>query len=171
MKANEFRSLMSCWATGVSVITAQGSEGPAGVTANAVSSLSLEPALVLVCFDLSSRTLHAVRESERFCINMLSADQEETARLFATKKTHEEKFADTEHRLEHGVPVFRSALAWLACALDSEFRRGDHVVAIGEVLAGGSEDGGAPLLFVRGSYRALPGSLGSAKLAEAAEAR
>jgi 3-hydroxy-9,10-secoandrosta-1,3,5(10)-triene-9,17-dione monooxygenase reductase component len=146
---------MSSWATGVSVITAQGSNGPAGVTANALSSLSLEPALVLVCFDLGSRTLHAVRESERFCINMLSSEQEEIARLCATKKTHRQKFAEIEHRLEHGVPVISGSVAWLACRLDSEFRRGDHVVAIGEVLGGGTEDGAAPLLFLRGSYLGL----------------
>lgn len=77
MEPVDFRRLMGFWATGVSVITAQGDEGPAGATANALSSLSLEPPLALVCFDLSSRTLAAVRESERFCINMLSAGQED----------------------------------------------------------------------------------------------
>jgi 3-hydroxy-9,10-secoandrosta-1,3,5(10)-triene-9,17-dione monooxygenase reductase component len=170
METRDFRRLMSHWATGVSVITAQGSDGPAGVTANALSSLSLEPALVLVCFDLSSRTLHAVRESERFCINMLSSEQEETARVFATKKTHGEKFAEIEHRLEHGVPVLNGSLAWLACSLDSEFRRGDHVVAIGDVLGGDIEDGAAPLVFLHGSYRALTEAGETAKLADPAEA-
>jgi len=146
---------MGFWATGVSVITAQGAEGPAGVTANAISSLSLDPALVLVCFDLSSRTLHAVRESERFCINMLASGQEEVSRLFATKKTHKQKFAEADHRLEHGVPVLGGSVAWLACGLDSEFRRGDHTVAIGHVLGGGTNDDAVPLLFHRGSYVSL----------------
>ena len=77
----------------VSVITAQGTDGPAGATANALSSLSLVPPTVLVCFDKSSRTLHAVRESERFAVNMLGAAQEGVARLFATKREQEEKFA------------------------------------------------------------------------------
>jgi flavin reductase (DIM6/NTAB) family NADH-FMN oxidoreductase RutF len=143
---------MGFWATGVSVITAQGSDGPAGVTANALSSLSLDPLLVLVCFDLSSRTLHAVRGSERFCINMLAAGQEHVSRLFATKLSHEEKFGELAHRLEFGVPVIGGSLAWLACGLDSEFRRGDHVVAIGHVLGGGTNDDATPLLFYRGSY-------------------
>src|SRR5580698_3812662 len=96
---------MRFWATGVSVITSEGSDGPAGVTANALSSLSLDPPLALVCFDLSSRTLHAVRESERFCVNMLAAGQEEISRLFATKQHHEEKFAQISHRLVEEVPV------------------------------------------------------------------
>src|SRR4029077_18709158 len=102
MEAVDFRRLMGFWATGVSVITAQGDEGPAGATANALSSLSLDPPLALVCFDLSSRTLAAVRESERFCLNMLSAGQEDVSRLFATKTSQEEKFADIEHHLVEG---------------------------------------------------------------------
>ena len=102
MEPVDFRRLMGFWATGVSVITAQGDEGPAGATANALSSLSLEPPLALVCFDLSSRTLAAVRESERFGINMLSAGQEDVSRLFATKKSQEEKFAEIDHHLVQG---------------------------------------------------------------------
>jgi flavin reductase (DIM6/NTAB) family NADH-FMN oxidoreductase RutF len=147
---------MSFWATGVSVVTAQGGEGPAGVTANALSSLSLDPPLALVCFDLSSRTLHAVRESERFCINMLASGQEDISRLFATKKTHEEKFAEIGHRFELGVPVISGCLAWLVCELDSEFRRGDHVVAIGNVCGGATNNEATPLLYYRGSYSTLP---------------
>ena len=76
MDVTGFRRLMGHWATGVSVITAEGETGPAGATSNALTSLSLTPPLVLVCFNLSSRTLSAVRESERFCINMLASEQE-----------------------------------------------------------------------------------------------
>ncbi len=158
MEAAEFRRLMGFWATGVSVITAQAADGPAGVTANALTSLSLEPPLALVCFDLSSRTLHAVRESESFCINMLSSEQEDVSRTFATKKTHGDKFAEVDHRLEHGVPVIDGCLAWLACSLESEFQSGDHTIATGRVLGGGTNDEATPLLFYRGSYERLPGA-------------
>src|SRR2546423_15387001 len=103
---------MGFWATGVSVITSEGDDGPAGATANALSSLSLEPPLALVCFDLSSRTLGAVRESERFCINMLSSGQEDISRLFATKKSQEEKFAEIDHHLVEGAPVIDGCLAY-----------------------------------------------------------
>ena len=156
MEPVDFRRLMGFWATGVSVITAQGDEGPAGATANALSSLSLEPPLALVCFDLSSRTLAAVRESERFCINMLSAGQEDVSRLFATKKSQEEKFAEIDHHLVQGVPVIDNSLAYLVCGLDSELRRGDHVIAIGQVLESGVEVAASPLLFSRGVYLRLP---------------
>jgi 3-hydroxy-9,10-secoandrosta-1,3,5(10)-triene-9,17-dione monooxygenase reductase component len=156
VEAVDFRRLMSFWATGVSVITAQGDEGPAGATANALSSLSLEPPLALVCFDLSSRTLAAVRESERFGINMLSVGQEEVSRLFATKKSQEEKFAEIGHHLVQGVPVIDDCLAYLVCSLDSELRRGDHVIAIGQVLESGVDEDAAPLLFYRSEYLRLP---------------
>jgi 3-hydroxy-9,10-secoandrosta-1,3,5(10)-triene-9,17-dione monooxygenase reductase component len=151
----DYRRVMGFWATGVSVITALSDAGPAGATANALTSLSLAPPLALVCFDLSSRTLHAVRESERFCINMLAEGQEDVSRLFATKKSQEEKFAAIDHRVEHGTPVIGGCLAWLVCTLDSELRRGDHVVAIGQVLDGGVDDTAGPLLFYRGSYRTV----------------
>ena len=156
MNADEFRRLMGFWATGVSVITAQGRDGPAGGTANALTSLSLAPPLALACFDLSSRTLHAVRESERFCINMLAAGQETVSRLFATKQTQEDKFARVAHRLEHGAPVLEGSLGWIVCRLDSELRRGDHVVVVGEVVAGGVDESATPLVFYRGSYQPLP---------------
>ena len=156
MEPVDFRRLMGFWATGVSVITAQGDEGPAGATANALSSLSLEPPLALVCFDLSSRTLAAVRESERFCINMLSAGQEDVSRLFATKKSQEEKFAEIDHQLVQGVPVIDNSLAYLVCGLDSELRRGDHVIAIGQVLESGVDKDASPLLFYRAEYVRLP---------------
>jgi flavin reductase (DIM6/NTAB) family NADH-FMN oxidoreductase RutF len=143
---------MGFWATGVSVVTAQGRDGPAGATANALTSLSLDPPLLLVCFDTSSRTLHAVRESERFAINVLATGQEAVSRLFATKAGQEEKFAKVEHRLEYGAPVLAGCLSWLVCGLDSEFARGDHIVAIGRVLGGDVDDRSEPLVFYRGGY-------------------
>ena len=57
-----------------------------------------------------------------------------------------------QHHSDHGAPVLDGALAWLVCELDSEFRRGDHVVAIGRVLAGDARDDAEPLLFYRGKY-------------------
>src|SRR5579872_306412 len=150
-----FRQLMAFWATGVSVMTALGEDGPAGATANALTSLSLAPPLALVCFDLSSRTLKAVRESERFCINMLGAHQEDVSRVFASKASPAEKFAQVDYRIEDGVPVLDGCLAHLVCGLDSELRRGDHVVVIGDVLAGMTDSSGSPLIFYRGEYQAV----------------
>ena len=71
----QFRSVMGHFATGVTVVTANTPDGPVGMTANAVSSLSLEPLLLLVAFDNESRTLPVVRETGRFGVNVLAAGQ------------------------------------------------------------------------------------------------
>jgi flavin reductase (DIM6/NTAB) family NADH-FMN oxidoreductase RutF len=155
MDGPDYRRLMGFWATGVSVVTASGGEGPAGATANALTSLSLEPPRALVCFDVSSRTLHAVRESERFAVNVLAAGQEAISRLFATKATQEEKFAAVACREEQGAPVIEHSLAWFVCALESELQQGDHVVAFGRVLAGGYDADAEPLLYYRSAYLGL----------------
>jgi flavin reductase (DIM6/NTAB) family NADH-FMN oxidoreductase RutF len=152
---DDFRRLMGHWATGVSVVTALATDGPAGATANALSSLSLEPPLVLVCFDKSSRTLHAVRESERFGINILATRQEDVSRLFATKLDQNEKFDAVPFTVAHGAPILTGVLAWAVCALDAEFTHGDHIVAIGEVVGFGVDVEVEPLLFYRGRYGAL----------------
>jgi flavin reductase (DIM6/NTAB) family NADH-FMN oxidoreductase RutF len=73
-----------------------------------------------------------------------------------TKKGQEEKFAEIEHHLAQGVPVIDNCLAYLVCGLDSELRRGDHVIAIGQVLESGVDEDAAPLLFYRSEYLRLP---------------
>ena len=108
-----FRAVMGHFATGVTVVTATGPDGPVGMTANAVCSLSLEPLLLLVCFDNGSRTLPVVRASERFGVNVLARGQEELARRFAGKLPEAEKFAGVEHTMDDGVPVIEGAHAWI----------------------------------------------------------
>jgi len=110
-----FRSVMAAFATGVTVVTAVGADGPAGMTANAVASLSLDPMLVMVGFDLRSRTLAAVRRSRRFAVNVLASDQEDVSRVFAGKQPEAEKFARCAHSLQSGVPILHRTLAWVRC--------------------------------------------------------
>jgi 3-hydroxy-9,10-secoandrosta-1,3,5(10)-triene-9,17-dione monooxygenase reductase component len=150
-----FREVFGRFATGVAVITSAGSTGPGGMTANALCSLSLQPPLVLVCFENSARTLPIVRESGRFAVNMLSAGQQELAGLFASKLPEAEKLEGVEHRLEHGLPVIEGTLAWAACELRELIAGGDHTIGIGEVIGMGL-GGGEPLLWFEGSYHEWP---------------
>ena len=147
-----FRSVMGRFATGVTVVTAIGPEGPVGMTANAVTSLSLEPLLLIVCFDCNARTLPIVRETRRFGVNVLDADGEDLARRFASK--HEGKFDEVLHEVLDGVPVLGGAIAWVACDLAELLPGGDHVIGIGAVTAA-SEREGDPLLWYRGRYGRL----------------
>jgi len=150
-----YRDTIGRFATGVAVVTATGPEGPAGMTTNAVASLSLDPLLLLVCFDLQSRTLDIVQESRRFAVNILGAGDEELAAVFASKRVAREKFDSVTHRETHGVPVLDSALAWIACSLVELRPAGDHMIGIGEVIGMAVADERDPLVFYRGRYTSI----------------
>jgi 3-hydroxy-9,10-secoandrosta-1,3,5(10)-triene-9,17-dione monooxygenase reductase component len=150
-----YRTAIGRFATGVTVVTCQGDDGPAGLTTNAVTSLSLDPLLLLVCFDNTSRTLAAVRDARRFAVNVLAVGQEDLAAVFASKREQHEKFASVTHTVADGVPVLDGALAWLACDLRELLPGGDHTIGIGEVTAVGSESDGEPLLWFGGAYRRM----------------
>jgi 3-hydroxy-9,10-secoandrosta-1,3,5(10)-triene-9,17-dione monooxygenase reductase component len=148
-----YRSAIGRFATGVAVVTCDGPAGPSGLTTNAVSSLSLDPLLLLVCFDNGSRTLPAVRAAGRFAVNVLRAGQEELAAVFASKRLQPEKFEAVTHRIEHAVPVLDDALAWIACDLHELHPAGDHTIAIGAVThVWSAPDEPEPLLFYRGTF-------------------
>jgi flavin reductase (DIM6/NTAB) family NADH-FMN oxidoreductase RutF len=148
-----FRAVMGHFATGVTVVTATSPQGPVGMTANAVCSLSLDPLLLLVCFDREARTLAVVRDTRRFGVNVLGAGQEELARLFASKAPEHAKFAEVAHRVDEGIPVIDGAIAWVGCRLERLIPGGDHTIGIGAVEAAEAGGGDEPLLFYRGIYR------------------
>jgi flavin reductase (DIM6/NTAB) family NADH-FMN oxidoreductase RutF len=152
---DRFRAVMGHFATGVAVITATTPAGPVGMTANAVCSLSLDPLLLLVCFDRSARTFSVVRETERFGVNLLADGQEHLARLFASKAPEQEKFAEVPHTVHDGIPVIEGTLAWVGCRLEQLYPGGDHEIGIGAVetaeIAGSGH--AEPLIWYRGAYR------------------
>jgi flavin reductase (DIM6/NTAB) family NADH-FMN oxidoreductase RutF len=145
---------MSSLPTGVTIVTSIGPDGPAGATANAVGSLSLEPPLMLACLDRGSRTLAVVRDARRFGISVLAAGQGELARAFASKASHGKKFREVEFSERSGVPILAGTVAWAACSLRALHDGGDHEIAVGDVVELGA-DGGDPLVFHAGDYRGL----------------
>jgi len=149
-----FRAAMGLLPTGVTVVTATGPEGPAGATANAVSSLSIEPMLMLACLDRGSRTLLAVQAANRFAISVLHAGQEGVARAFATKAPIADKWEGIAWRERDGLPAIEGALVWVACELRDVIAGGDHVIVTGEVRDLEVTEGD-PLLFHAGGYRSL----------------
>jgi 3-hydroxy-9,10-secoandrosta-1,3,5(10)-triene-9,17-dione monooxygenase reductase component len=150
-----FREVFGRFATGVAVITSAGPAGTGGMTANALCSLSLDPLLALVCFENRARTLPIVRDAGRFAVNVLAADQERLAGVFASKLPEAEKLDGVPHRSRHGMPVIDGALAWAVCDLRELIAGGDHTIAIGEAIAMGLGDG-TPLLWFEGRYHSLP---------------
>lgn len=147
-----YRDTIGHFATGVTIVTTAGPDGPAGMTTNAVTSLSLQPLLLLVCFDRGSRTLDAVRASRRFAVNVLRAADRELAAVFASKRVGRDKFDSVTHTEAHGVPVLDAALAWIACELRELLPGGDHVIGIGAVNGMGIGDESDPLVYFRGRY-------------------
>jgi flavin reductase (DIM6/NTAB) family NADH-FMN oxidoreductase RutF len=155
---HDMRTVMGHFATGVCVVSARRDDGSrVGATVNAVTSVSLEPPLLLVCLAHDSETLAAVRASSRFALSVLAEGQREHSNRFATKgeqaRAREADFS--EH--EPGLPSLRDALATIACRVSAIHRGGDHMIVIGEALSMSStrEDAAAPLLFFRGSYSRL----------------
>jgi 3-hydroxy-9,10-secoandrosta-1,3,5(10)-triene-9,17-dione monooxygenase reductase component len=111
---------------------------------------------MLVALDRGSRTLAALGAAGRFAVNVLAADQEHLARLFATKAPHPEKWAEVSFSERDAVPVIDGAILWIICELRDLHDGGDHVIVTGAVTGLGSDHAdSAPLLFWRGAYRAL----------------
>jgi len=150
-----YRDTIGHFASGVTIVTTTGRAGPAGMTTNSITSLSLDPLLLIVCFELRSRTLAAVRESERFAVNILPAPDAELAAVFASKRVAREKFESVTHAEAHGVPVLDGALAWIACSLRELHPGGDHIIGIGEVIGMGTGEERDPLVYYRGRYTTL----------------
>lgn len=154
--ALELRAAMSHFATGVAVVTAADADGrPFGTTANAISSLSLDPPLILACLRRESETLAALRASRAFAVSVLAAEQRGLAERFA-RRTAVGSWDGLAHRRADGVPLLDEALATLECRLHELAGGGDHVIVIGRVVrATHPDDHVDPLLFYRGAYADL----------------
>jgi flavin reductase (DIM6/NTAB) family NADH-FMN oxidoreductase RutF len=156
LNSAEFRRAMGCFATGVTIVTVDLDGEVHGMTANAFASVSLDPMLVLVCVDHTTRTHAHLHAKKRFGINVLCAEQRAISEYYARPvRTHEHAEQEAGARFERtrqGTPMLQGSLAYLECRLHSAQVAGDHTIFIAEV-----EDvvvrEGEPLLFFRGKYR------------------
>lgn len=154
----DFRHVLSHFASGVTVITTTDADTrPAGLTASAFTSVSLDPPLILVCVDHKSQTYPALLERGRFAVNILRADQSDLSKRFAS--TRLDKFTDVGHRMSDlGLPLLDDALAFLECSTVNTHVEGDHTIFVGLVERAGTSSGD-PLLYVRGQYDRPRGGL------------
>jgi flavin reductase (DIM6/NTAB) family NADH-FMN oxidoreductase RutF len=157
VSAAELREAMGHFATGVTVITSVDEDGqPVGTTANAVTSLSLDPPLVLACFDLGSLTLQAIRGHGAFVVNVLAAPQQQLSRNFARRGFAAAWDGVRHRRGPTGSPRLEDVLAVLECTVEHSLPGGDHEIIVGRVQhAETSSAPGAPLVFFRGTYASL----------------
>ncbi len=153
----EFRSIIGHFATGVTVITTAAGDQLHGMTANAVSSLSLDPVMVLICVDKTTHTHRVLDEGGVFTVNVLAEHQEAVSRVFAKKSEPETGTLRGEaFRLgETGAPILSDCLAFLECRVADTFDGGDHTIFLGHVVSEGVVEEMRPLLFYRGGYHTL----------------
>jgi flavin reductase (DIM6/NTAB) family NADH-FMN oxidoreductase RutF len=150
------RDVMSSFATGITVLTA-GGEHCHGMTANAFSSVSLEPPLVLCCIARTAQMHEAILRTRHFGVNVLSADQEQVARHFAsrTRPRGLAQFDDVDWfpGRRSGAPLLAGSLAWLECELAQVYHGGDHSIFLGTVLDAAQRPGEALLFFGGGFHQ------------------
>jgi flavin reductase (DIM6/NTAB) family NADH-FMN oxidoreductase RutF len=150
----KFFAIMGAFPTGVTVVTALDENGdPRGLTSNAVSSVSAEPPLMLVCVDKRSNTLPALRYSRKFVVNFLTAGRGDLSNLFASKTPN--KFAEVAWRpAGNGMPwLHGDSLAHAECSTEHEIDAGDHLVFVARVTGGQPPAPGTqPLMYFRRTY-------------------
>jgi flavin reductase ActVB len=145
-----FLEIMASFPSGVGVATTIDGGEPRGLTTTAVCSVSAEPPLLLVCVDVTSRTLPSLLERRGFVVNFLRSGRDELARLFASKAEH--KFDGVAWQPSpNGLPVLHDdAIAWAECSTEQEIEAGDHLILLGLVEAGAAlRPDEPPLLYYR----------------------
>ena len=149
----EYRHVLGHFLTGVTIITAidPATGSPVGLAASSFTSVSMDPPLVLFCPGKSSSSWPKIQAAGHYCVNVLGADSETLSRTFSSKVA--DKFEGVSwHAGPSGSPILGEALAWIDCSMHAEVDAGDHIVALGRVLALGANDVGAPLGYYRGGY-------------------
>jgi flavin reductase (DIM6/NTAB) family NADH-FMN oxidoreductase RutF len=149
-----FFEVMASFPSGVAIVTTLDEGGlPRGLTTTAVCSVSANPPTILICVDLGSRTLAALRAGGRFVVNFMGEGRSELCLLFASKAA--DKFANISWRPSaSGLPLLhQDVVAWAECATVHELEVGDHVLLVGRVEDGGSQpELGRPLMYYRRSW-------------------
>ncbi|WP_240375968.1 flavin reductase family protein [Bacillus piscicola] len=154
MDARKFRDTLGQFATGVTVITGKTENKLIGMTANAFSSLSLDPPLILVCIDKKSSSMEAFMKDQPFAVNILEKNQSEDCWRFA--KRSEDKFVGCAYDFSHdGVPILKGNLATIHCDVDAILEGGDHYIVTGRVKSVDYDNEKEPLLFFRGKMGEL----------------
>ncbi len=154
----DYRQTLGYFATGVTVVTAERAPGLIhGMTANAFTSVSLHPPLILVCVDHRARLLPLLQKKDGFGVSILKENQEAWSEYFAIGDHDveaEERLGIRYRWTGKGIPVVEETLAQLACMVIAKYITGDHTIFVAEVEAAEFHSG-EPLLFFRGEYRHL----------------
>jgi flavin reductase (DIM6/NTAB) family NADH-FMN oxidoreductase RutF len=154
-----FRKAMGSFPTGVTIVTVACDDGAMhGVTVNSFSSVSLDPMLVLVCLNETSRAVDLIEGAGAFAVNVLSAGQQDASRWFADQHRPAGPAMFDGVPLEPGVtgcPILADAAASFGCRLRQSYHAGDHLIMLGEVVTLIHRPQLEPLIFHAGTYTSL----------------
>lgn len=149
---------MGRFATGVSVVGARHGPLLAGMTANGIASISIDPPLMMASIGRRAETHRAIVGSHAFAVSVLADDQQALAECFALPTTASKltRFCDAEwHEAETGSPILEGAIAYFDCRITDRHEGGDHTIFVGEIVAAGYREDAAPLLWFGSRYRRL----------------
>lgn len=152
------RSMMGRFATGVTVVAARHGPLLAGMTANGIASISIDPPLMMASIGLRAETHRAIVGSHAFAVSVLADDQRTLAECFSQPTTASKltRFCDAEwHEAETGSPILEGALAYFDCRIADSHPGGDHTIFVGEIVAAGYREDAAPLMWFGSRYRRL----------------
>ncbi len=154
---DDFKSALSSWISGVSVVTTNSGGRLYGLTVSSFSSLSLEPPLILVCLHNGNRLPAMIAQAEEFAVSILSRDQEAASNYFARSgREATEDFTEIEGEwTPSGQPVIPGALATIVCELQDQLPQGDHMIVVGRVIHATTSEDGEPLLYYKRKYRGV----------------
>jgi flavin reductase (DIM6/NTAB) family NADH-FMN oxidoreductase RutF len=154
----QLRGMMARFATGVAVVAARHGPLLAGMTANAIASVSIDPPLMMASISRKSETHVAIVGSHSFAVSVLAEDQRALAECFAQPTTAGklQRFCDAPwHEAETGSPILDGAIAFFDCRLVAQHPGGDHSLFVGEIVAAGFDERGEPLIWYGSRYRRL----------------
>jgi flavin reductase (DIM6/NTAB) family NADH-FMN oxidoreductase RutF len=153
---SSFRQIMGCFATGITVVTTRGEQGVGvGLTVNSLTSVSLDPPLVLFCLERQAQLYPVFKAAKLFAFNFLAEGQEAVSRHFADRH-HNPRPKNLWDKPQQGCPIMSGTLGWVVCRKQAVHRAGDHDIFVGEVLKLHKRSGHRdPLLYFHGRYRKI----------------
>ena len=156
LDSHSFRQMMGCFATGIAVATTSATDGAGvGLTVNSLTSVSLDPPLVLFCIDKKAQLYPVFKAATVFAFNFLGDGQEHISRHFADHH-HHPKPKNMWERPQEGCPILRQTLGWVVCRKTAMYKGGDHDIILGEAVKLHKRSGHRdPLLYFHGRYRGI----------------
>ncbi len=152
ISSDEFRGVLGRFPTGVTAVTANGSEGLIGVAIGSFASVSLDPPLVGFFLGKTASSWPGISAVNSFCVNILAADQVELCGAMASKRADKFDGIEIESAPHSGAPILPGVAGWIDCRIWNVFDGGDHHIVIGRVMALDCDHDAIPMVFLGGSY-------------------